>query len=527
MPARSVVMEKLVKWNGETHADVTPGEYTQLTGRAGRRGIDVEGHAVVLWQRGLDPEALAGLAGTRTYPLRSSFRPSYNMAVNLVGQFGRHRSRELLETSFAQFQADRSVVGIARQVQRNEEGLDGYREAMTCHLGDFDAYMSLRHALKERENRLAKEGTAQRRASAADSLERLRPGDVIHVPAGRFSGLAVVLDPGVPPVGRHGHRAEYQEGPRPLVLTAERQVKRLAMVDFPVPVEPVERMRIPKSFNPRSPQHRRDLASALRTRAGHIEAPRVRRGRSAAADDPEIERLRREIRQHPCHGCDEREDHARWAERYHRLRRDTELLERRMESRTNTVARTFDRVCALLTDLGYLRGDKVTDDGRRLGRLYGELDLLASECLREGVWKGLTPAELAACASALVFEARQADDALAPRLPEGNARIALGEMVRLWGHLDALEEQHRLDFQREPDLGFAWAAYRWASGAGLDAVLRDADMPAGDFVRWTRQLIDILGQIVDAAGEDTELRSTARKAVDGCRRGIIAYSSVG
>src|SRR4029079_6719526 len=84
MPARSVVIEKLSKWNGETHADITSGEYTQLTGRAGRRGIDVEGHGVVLWQQGFDPKAVAGLASPRTYPLKSSFRPSYNMAVNLV-----------------------------------------------------------------------------------------------------------------------------------------------------------------------------------------------------------------------------------------------------------------------------------------------------------------------------------------------------------------------------------------------------------------------------------------------------------
>src|SRR5205807_8367706 len=89
VPARSVVLERLVKWNGEAHAEITPGEYTQLTGRAGRRGIDVEGHAVVLWQPGFDPQAVAGLASTRTYPLRSSFRPSYNMAVNLVGMVGR------------------------------------------------------------------------------------------------------------------------------------------------------------------------------------------------------------------------------------------------------------------------------------------------------------------------------------------------------------------------------------------------------------------------------------------------------
>jgi ATP-dependent RNA helicase HelY len=89
MPARTVVLERLTKFNGETHADITPGEYTQLTGRAGRRGIDVEGHAVVVWGPDVDPVRVAGLASTRTYPLRSSFRPSYNMAVNLVGQMGR------------------------------------------------------------------------------------------------------------------------------------------------------------------------------------------------------------------------------------------------------------------------------------------------------------------------------------------------------------------------------------------------------------------------------------------------------
>ncbi|MFF1360397.1 DEAD/DEAH box helicase [Streptomyces sp. NPDC058297] len=539
MPARSVVLEKLVKWNGEQHADITPGEYTQLTGRAGRRGIDVEGHAVVLWQRGFSPEHLAGLAGTRTYPLRSSFKPSYNMAVNLVEQFGRHRSRELLETSFAQFQADKSVVGISRQVQRNEEGLEGYKSSMTCHLGDFEEYARLRRELKDRETELAKQGASQRRTAAAAALEKLKPGDVIHVPSGKFAGLALVLDPGIPAGRSNGHRGfEQHDGPRPLVLTAERQVKRLASIDFPVPVEALDRMRIPKSFNARSPQSRRDLASALRTKAGHIVPDRHRKNRAAAADDREITRLRTELRAHPCHGCDEREDHARWAERYYRLRRDTQQLERRIEGRTNTIARTFDRIVALLTEMDYLRGDEVTQNGKRLARLYGELDLLASECLREGVWEGLSPAELAACVSALVFEARAADDALAPKLPSGKAKAALGEMVRIWGRLDALEEEFKISQtegvgQREPDLGFAWAAHQWASGKGLDEVLREADMPAGDFVRWCKQVIDVLGQIsaaapsVPGAGDGDTVAKNARKAVDALRRGVVAYSSVG
>ncbi|MFD3516498.1 DEAD/DEAH box helicase [Streptomyces sp. NPDC058657] len=534
MPARSVVLEKLVKWNGEQHADITPGEYTQLTGRAGRRGIDVEGHAAVLWQRGMDPSALAGLAGTRTYPLRSSFKPSYNMAVNLVRQFGRHRSRELLETSFAQFQADKSVVGISKQVQRNEEGLEGYRQGMTCHLGNFEEYAAMRRDLKDRETELAKQGASQRRVAAADSLEKLRAGDVIHVPTGKFAGLALVLDPGVPAGRTNGHRGlEHHDGPRPLVLTAERQVKRLAQIDFPVPVEALERMRIPKSFNPRSPQSRRDLASQLRSKAGHIVPDRKRKGRAAAADDREIARLRAELRAHPCHGCDEREDHARWAERYHRLQRDTRQLENRIEGRTNTIARTFDRIYALLTELDYLRGDEATEHGKRLARLYGELDLLASECLRDGVWEGLSPAELAACVSALVYEARQSDDAVAPKVPNGAAKAALGEMVRIWGRLDALEEDHKINQaegvgQREPDLGFAWAVFMWASGKGLDEVLREAEMPAGDFVRWCKQVIDVLGQVAAAAPrENSTVAKNARKAVEAVLRGVVAYSSVG
>ncbi|MFJ6700391.1 DEAD/DEAH box helicase [Streptomyces sp. NPDC091272] len=535
MPARSVVLEKLVKWNGEQHADITPGEYTQLTGRAGRRGIDVEGHAAVLWQRGMDPGALAGLAGTRTYPLRSSFRPSYNMAVNLVQQFGRHRSRELLETSFAQFQADRSVVGISKQVQKNEEGLAGYQQGMTCHLGDFTEYAALRRDLKDRETDLAKQGAAQRRVAAADSLEKLKIGDVIHVPTGKFAGLALVLDPGVPAGRTNGyHRGfEQHDGPRPLVLTAERQVKRLAGIDFPVPVEALERMRIPKSFNPRSPQSRRDLAAQLRSKAGHIAPERHRKGRAEAADDREIARLRAALRAHPCHGCDEREDHARWAERYYRLQRDTRQLENRIEGRTNTIARTFDRIYALLTELDYLRGDEATDHGKRLARLYGELDLLASECLRAGVWEDLNPAELAACVSALVYEARQSDDAVAPKVPAGAAKDALGEMVRIWGRLDALEEDHKINQaegvgQREPDLGFAWAVHMWASGRNLDEVLREAEMPAGDFVRWCKQVIDVLGQVAAAAPrENSTVTKNARKAVDAVRRGVVAYSSVG
>ena len=515
MPARTVVLERLVKWNGEAHVDVTAGEYTQLTGRAGRRGIDVEGHAVVIWSHGIDPAAVAGLASTRTYPLRSSFRPSYNMAVNLVGQVGRERARVLLESSFAQFQADRAVVGLARQIQKNEEALEGYREAMTCHLGDFEEYAKLRRRLSDVEASAARDAAALRRAAAAASLEKLKPGDIVRIPAGRRAGLAIILDPGL-----------QSDGARPVVLTEERQVKRLSLVDFPQPVEPIERIRIPKSFNARSAQDRRDLASTLRARGlDSHDMPRIRKrgGIDDAAAD-EIAVLRAQLRRHPCHGCADRENHARWAERYWRLKRDTDALQRRVDNRTNSIARIFDHVCHLLEHLGYLEGETVTSDGRQLARIYAELDLLAAECLRAGVWKGLSPPELAAVVSTLVFEPR--DSEAAPvRLPRGRVPDVVDKTLTLWARLSKAEQERHLNFLREPSPGFAWASYRWASGARLESVLSDNGLSAGDFVRWIRQLLDMLGQISDAA--DPEVSATADKAIDALRRGVVAYSSVG
>ena len=518
MPARTVVIERLKKWNGETHASLTPGEYTQLTGRAGRRGIDVEGHAVIRWQPGEDPASAAGLAGTRTYPLSSSFRPSYNMAVNLVGQLGREQASALLESSFAQFQADRAVVGMARQARRSRESMT--EAAVSCHLGDFAGYMAIRRELSDREGDQSRQRSADRRGAAVRSLQQLRAGDIIRVPSGRRAGLAVVLDPF--PGGK--------DEPSPIVLTAGRQVKRLSMADFPVPVRAIDRIRIPASFSSRSANHRRDLAATLRNKLagkdlGSQPPDSARAGAGPDGEDTPLAALRRRLRQHPCHGCPDREEHARQAERYLRMQRQAESMERKVAGRTHVIARTFDQVCGVLTELGYLDGDKMTVEGSRLASLYTELDLLASECLRRGLWDALTPAELAACVSALTFESRRPEGASPPRLPGGRVREVLAGMVRVWSELDGIEQAHRLSFLREPDMGFAWNAHAWAQGRPLETVLATGLTP-GDFVRAAKQLVDLLDQVAVAAGTG-KLRSTARAAIDALRRGVVAYSSVG
>ncbi len=413
MPARTVVLEKMEKFNGEARVAITSGEYTQLTGRAGRRGIDVEGHAVVQWTEGMDPQAVAALASRRTYPLNSSFRPTYNMAVNLIDRFGRPRAREILESSFAQFQADRSVVSLARKVRGAEESLQGYLKSMQCEHGDFLDYARLRRELSD--------------------LEKKNRRDA---------------------------------GPR----------------------------------------------SARDKRVGKIES------------------LRNRMRRHPCHSCPDRESHARWAERYFTLKRENDRLRRQIETRTGTVARIFDRVIDVLQIVEYVTGEgdelSLTDAGRTMRRIYGERDLLVAESLRQNLWRNLDAPSLAAMACALVYEPRRDDQGAGERgLPRGAFRIAYDATERLWAELDDLEKEHGLPGSEPLAPGLSGAMHAWARGGSLDRVLIDSDMAAGDFVRWAKQTIDLLDQL-SLVAEDDELARTARRALDGVRRGIVAYSAV-
>ncbi len=175
MPARSVVLEKLVKWNGETHSIITPGEYTQLTGRAGRRGIDIEGNALIMWSEQIDSGTAAGLASTRTYPLKSSFNPTYNMSANLIARFGQEKARESLGASFAQFQADKAVVGLAKQIAKNNQSIANILGEALCHLGDFNKYMEYRYEIRRLETQYSQRRnySGSRKAHHAQIEERI------------------------------------------------------------------------------------------------------------------------------------------------------------------------------------------------------------------------------------------------------------------------------------------------------------------------------------------------------------------
>ena len=512
MPAKTVVIEKLVKYNGETHAEITPGEFTQLTGRAGRRGIDVEGHAIVFWRPGLDPRALAGLASRRTYPLRSSFAPTYNMAVNLVGTVGRVRARALLEQSFAQFQTDRRVVVMARKATRDDEQAARLWAQAQCDRGDFRQYAELRDQIRDLESELSRLRKRDHRAEVVDSLVALEPGDVVWVPAGKHQGWAAVIKTGT------------QQAPWPLVMTAARQIVALGERDVNQPLRAVSRVRLPKKFDVHSAADRRQLGNSLAGRLESIGDRPARAGRPRPDEElaAQIDSLRAEMKAHPCHHCPDREEHARAAEQALRLGRDQTQLRAKAQARSQSIATRFDRICGVLDGLGYLAGDRMTPAGAMLARIYNELDLVVAEAIRDGVFEDLTVPQLAAVLSTLVYEARPTSAGQLHRMPDRDSEIAQSRVRAIWRRLGEVERDNRVDRSPPPEIGFAEAAFDWASGLPLAVVLQRTQLSPGDFVRWVRQVVDLAGQVAQAPGVG-ELTRTCRQLIGAMRRDIVAF----
>jgi ATP-dependent RNA helicase HelY len=506
MPAKSVVIEDLWKFQGERHELVTPGEYTQLTGRAGRRGIDALGHAVVIYQRQVPFERVAGLAATRTYDLASSFRPAYNMAVNLVRNYTPEQAHHLLNSSFAQFLADRGVVALERSRQQDLAALEGYRTNMVCHLGDFEeywGYLEKARQLRDEDRRARDQG---RREDVRESVARLRPGDVVWVPRARRRGLAVVVS------SRDG---------KPTVLAQDRQFFRLNGRDFEEPPQVLTRIPLPKSGSVRNPRFRRDVAARLV--ALDVKTGGGRRRQANPKVEREAARLETLAEAHPCRRCPERAKHERWAARASELQRRLGGVERRIRVRTETLARQFDRVLSVLVALGYVDGWSLTTKGRRLTRLYGEGDLLVGEALEAGLLDDLWPSEVVALLSAVIYEGRERVP-LSGEMPTAETKERYERLQRQWRKVRRTEDEHQVQLCRELEAGFATPIYHWAEGEALNDILAETEMAPGDFIRNCKQLVDLLRQIEEVASHETAAQVRAGR--EAILRGVVAYTGV-
>jgi len=508
MPARSVVIEKLTKFTGERHEPLTPGEYTQLTGRAGRRGIDESGNAVVLWSPFVTFDQVAGLASTRTYALSSSFRPTYNMACNLVRRYPADTAHHLLNLSFAQYRSDSDIVRLETQLGRMQSALEEAKADVTCDRGDIEDYRLL---LKAAESEAKGQGSDRQQVQAA--LELLKPGDVLLL---NGNGRAVV----VTAARRKG--GEVRLG----LLTPEAKKIQLVAADFPEAPRTLGRIELPRPYHPD------DKAFRARAVLGMLQLDS-----HGARKDPLAVGFRRvrgkgvvavpsgaAAHQHPCAACPDLRVHLRAADRADRFSRDAERVQLRVKGQTESLARQFDRVLGVLSDRGYVDGWALTDQGRRLARVYHEADLLVADALHAGLFDGLDPPSVAGLASCLTYESRGPDSPVG-WMPSGAIGERLSQLMALGREINVAEGAAGLPQTRLPDGGFVGYAHAWAAGQELEPLLEDQDMSGGDFVRNVKQLIDLLRQLGDLAS----LPATAaacRAAGDALFRGVVAASSV-
>jgi ATP-dependent RNA helicase HelY len=508
MPARCVVIERLSKYGGDGARPLTPGEYTQLTGRAGRRGTDEEGYAVVSWSPGVGFEQVAALAGARSYTLVSSFRPTYNMATNLVRRCTPEQAHHLLNLSFAQYRADADVVRLESYLERARAELAGARARAACDRGDIWAYRQLVEAAPERGDGRGRGGAEE----IVAALEELRPGDVVLLPArkGAGSDRVAVLSTSQRKKGDPSVRA----------ITAGRRLVSLAPRDFRWPPRPLARLELPAPFAPRDRGFQKQVALQLAA-ARPASGPRPSRSRPGAG--------------HPVAGCADAPAHLRAAARADRLARQVARLERQVQGRSESLARQFDRVLQVLERWGYVQGWALTPAGGRLARIYHEQDLLVAECAQSGVFDGLRPAEVAAVASLFTYERR------GPAQPDGVPARLSPRVEERWRAVQALswrlnhdEEEGGLPLTRPADPGFATAVYHWARGhdlaralgpAGPPSPARGTFMAAGDFVRNVKQLVDLLRQLSEVL-PDPASAEAASQAVGLVFRGVVAASSV-
>jgi ATP-dependent RNA helicase HelY len=514
------VIEKLSKFGGERVEPLTPGEYTQLTGRAGRRGTDEVGYAVALWAPGVSFDQVASLAGARSYTLTSSFRPTYNMATNLVRRTTPEQAHHLLNLSFAQYRADADVVRFESSLERARQELTVATEEATCELGDVSEYRRRTEPGVDGREPGAVASPARPWAIVA-AMEGLRPGDVLLVPARKPGGARTTEKVAVLST------SQRKKGDLSLrAITTSRRLISLGVNNFQSPPVVVARLELPAPFAPKNRDFQRRVALSLAAADSGPPGPANRAERRAlrAAEGLAVA------------SCPDIGRHLRADARAERLARQVERLERQVKGRTDSLARQFDKVLQLLERWGYVRGWSLTPAGARLARIYHPQDLLVAESAERALLDGLAPAEIAGAASVFTYEARGplAAEAAAPRLPNRRLEERWHRNEAVARELNADEEALGLPLTRPPDSGFVTLAHGWAKGKDLATLLAPAEealgtrsvaISAGDFVRNVKQLTDLLRQLGEVLPDEGSAES-ARRAAEALFRGLVAASSV-
>lgn len=502
MPVRTVVLEDLTRWDGTGFVDLSAREYTQLIGRAGRRGKDSQGHAIVLGTSHLDPYLLAELGSGDVEELLSAFYPSYNTIVNLLEQMPAREARGLIARSFAQYQRNSDVAEIEGRLAAIYDAIEREKAALECDKGDVHEYLLLReHAPRAHRN--------QRRKAKADYHRKIQ-----HSFLKTRTGYAYAY-------ARDG-RLTYglvlsRNGKKMRILDWDGSVSWLREDDVSSHLREVGECPLPHGLSVRSAEGREQvldrLADCVLERAD-LGLDRDLEGswdRLVKADDAPYA-------SHPCHSCPDRDAHITQGRNYVALDAEKQRLKALVDSYVDSSGRDFDKAVDVLCDVGLVRREESGEvallaGARALQSLHLEADLLLYECLMTLSAEQLDAEEMVGWASLFLM-----DDRLGTHLP---ARAPLRELTlsayKTADYLRSVEYSHGIERTGDVTPGCADTFVLWAQGAPLEECLKSCRLSAGDFINAARRLVDLLGQIA-LAGSGTWIGGVAQAARSLMRR---------
>ena len=510
MPAKSVVLERMDKWNGDSHEYLTPAEFTQLTGRAGRRGIDTSGTAVIAFHPDSEPRFLLNLVSSRTFELLSTFTPRYNMLLNLLEHRNITATKVLLNKSFAQFSQEKTNSKMKSRIVEERKAIEGYTQKINCDKGDFKSYFDqvLQITRLERDQKSSKRD--QSRQGRYELSELLSAGSVIRVKtAGKFqTGLVTKIIR-----ERKGQESYW-------IVLENGDGKKFHLNEIDPIAGIISELVINRTTDFSKREARKQIATVLRS----FGYQKPEKSKSEAESRLSVEELRSNIRKHPCHSCKDLYEHLRWAERKEKLVKSVDALELNFNNSMMTLSNKCDEVLKLLKEINYIDigEDKVilNRQANILREIHSDQDLLTAETIVHGLLDNLTVEEMPSVLSSFIYQPRRDEYEIPGNLSQ-KVRERAKDITILANQLINLEMKYKLEYVRLPHFGVAEQVRKWAQGESLQKVLKNSDLAPGDFVRVAKQVTDLLRQI--AKLKIDPISQIARESVHRINRGVVAY----
>ncbi|HET7035677.1 MAG TPA: helicase-related protein, partial [Thermomicrobiaceae bacterium] len=559
MPARTVVVGRMSKWDGRRRRLLISNEFQQMSGRAGRRGMDVKGNVVVPYSPFITFKETLHVATGPLEPVRSSFAIRYNTVLNLWDPPQGSRVRYMLQQSLSQFQAARrvrdledEVMLVAREIDEVPQGCLIGLDAGDELLEDYRRVIASINTLRGRERRLQRDmsdlqlsfdrrpwpvpgrqalRTVFKTLPAGTPVHLLHGGWAVYLGRGKQGGVGLFLSDGQVVLLAEYRQIDYLPvRGAPIALPAE-------LTELDGPVDDVAALVGPELLE----QLWREVAALelpdLDAQAAeHLRRQEERMGAERGRLEEELRELREQSRgldearqQHPCHLCERRKEHQANLRRVATLEKERADLEhdlsRELTGEEERVRRIIRGIRDVLHRFGYLHRGYATAKADTLANIFDTNGLILTEIVDRGILDKLEPADVAEVFSWFAYDRD---------FRFGNSFTLPSKLVLLRRRLDDLEQEvfatergNGLFISTGHSDGFYGAMRAWCHGATMARVLEQIELSEGDLVLTFNKTIDVMRQVremLSQARPDHPLRDTLAQAETLVRRDIVEQS---